>query len=207
FTSLHDLINGDDAPNFSAKTSSALAWDDTRPLENGFDFSSSANMDMKAENISSTGHRVTGSGSSYAHSEDGSIKSGLGSPRNRSGAESPPLEFPGVGKKSLGDGSNGVKETQSEDHRATSSNSGDAFGDGGEWASAFATGNDENDSYWGYEKNAIDTKSSSGIGSPTVIFDGGREKQLDKPTFDSGDSFKLKSLRISSPRSSGDNEE
>ncbi|GLJ06911.1 hypothetical protein SUGI_0052270 [Cryptomeria japonica] len=181
FTAVQDLIHEGAAPNFSANTSSALAWDDSRPFDNGFDYSSSANLDVKAENLSSAGHRVTRSGSSYAHSEDGSVKSGNGSPRSRSGAESPPREFLAVGKNSLGDGSAGAKDSQSEDHRATSSNSGDAFGDGGEWPSAFTAGNDENDSFWGYDKRLSDIKTS-GVSSPAVTFDGGNEKL-------SGDTF------------------
>uniref|UniRef100_A0A0C9QU05 TSA: Wollemia nobilis Ref_Wollemi_Transcript_9796_3856 transcribed RNA sequence n=1 Tax=Wollemia nobilis TaxID=56998 RepID=A0A0C9QU05_9CONI len=206
FTAVQDLMNEGTAPKIPAKTSSDLAWDESSPRENGLDHSSSANEDNKAENISSTtGHHATGSGSSYAHSEDGSVKSGFGSPQSRSGAESP-REFSAVGKSSLEDGSAGTKETQSNDHHATSSNSGDAFGDGGSWAAAFNTGNDEHDPFWGFDKNAIDTKSSSNISSPAVVFDGDRERQLDHPTFDSGESFKLK-LRIPSPRSSGDIEE
>lgn len=43
-------------PNFSAKTSSALAWDESKPFDNGFDYLSSANLDAKAENLYSNGH-------------------------------------------------------------------------------------------------------------------------------------------------------
>lgn len=195
FSAVQDLMNEGAAPNLSAKTSSALAWDDSSPLEGRFDLPSSSNLDRKSENSSSTGHPLTANGSSYAHSEDGSVKSGTGSPRSKSVVGSPPREI------------STVKETPSNDHHTTSSNAGDPFGDGGSWEAAFTAGNDENDSFWGNDKSAVDTKSSSDISSSAVIFDGGHERQLDNPKFDSVDSFQLKSLRISSFGGAADTEE
>jgi len=170
-----------------------LAWDDSSPLESGFDLSSSSNLDRKSENSSSMGHPHTANGSSYAHSEDGSVKSAPGSPRSRSMPGSPQREI------------STVKETRSNDHRTTSSNSGDPFGDGGSWEAAFV---DENDSLWGNDKSAVDAnKNSSDLSSSALTFDGGRERQLDNPKFDSVDSFQLKSLKITSfDTEEGDNE-
>lgn len=192
FSAVQDLMNEGAAPNLSANTSSALAWDDSSPREGRFDLSSSSILDRKSENSSSTGHPHTANGSSYAHSEDGSVKSAPGSPRSRSVAGSPPREI------------STMKETPSNDHRATSSNSGDPFGDGGSWEAAFI---DENDSFWGNDKSAVDTKSSSDINNSAVTFDGGRERQLDNPKFDSVDSFQLKPVRITSFSGAGDTEE
>lgn len=193
FSAVQDLMNEGAAPNLSAKTSSALAWDDSSPLEGRFDLSSSSNLDRKSENSSSTGHPHTANGSSYAHSEDGSVKSGPGSPRSRSVAGSPPREI------------TTVKETPSNDQGTTLSNSGDPFGDGGSWA--FTAGNDENDSFWGNDKSAVDTKTSSDISSSAITFDGVHERQLDNPKFDSVDSFQLKSLRISNFGEAADTDE
>lgn len=193
FSAVQDLMNEGAAPTLSAKTSSALAWDDSSPLESGFDLSSSSNLDRKSENSSSTGHPHTANGSSYAHSEDGSVKSAPGSPRSRSVPGSPQREI------------STVKEARSNDHRTTSSNSGDPFGDGGSWEAAFV---DENDSLWGNDKSAVDAnKNSSDISSSALTFDGGHERQLDNPKFDSVDSFQLKSLKITSfDTEEGDNE-
>eukprot|EP01018_Ginkgo_biloba_P030108 Gb_27596 [translate_table: standard] len=208
FSAVQDLSNEGAALNIAAKTSSALTWNENSTHEEGFDFASSTNMDRKEENLSSTGHPHTGSGASYAHSEDGSIKSGLGSPRSRSGAGSPPQEIspPVFGKNSLGDDSASMKEIQSNDHVTVSSNSGDAFGDGS-WGAAFTEGNDDNESFWGYDKSAVGTKSSSDISGSTIHADGGRERHLDNPLFGSGDSLQLRSLRISSPTRATDTEE
>jgi len=45
---------------------------------------------MKSENSSSIRHSLRKNGSSYAHGQDGSIKSGPGSPQSKSVAGSPP---------------------------------------------------------------------------------------------------------------------
>eukprot|EP01018_Ginkgo_biloba_P008636 Gb_28761 [translate_table: standard] len=110
-------------------------------------------------------------------------------------------------KNNLGDDSGSMKEIQGNDHGTVSSNSGDAFGDGS-WGPAFIEGNDDNDSFGGYDKCDVGTKSSSGISGSTINADGDRERHLQNPLFGSGEFFffSITSHRISIPTRATDNE-
>ncbi|KAL4186434.1 hypothetical protein AMTRI_Chr09g14120 [Amborella trichopoda] len=154
FTKEGDVVSG------TNKTLPPLVWDEKRTFDEVASVGPTTNGDSKMDSPLSINHqRAVETTSSYAHSDDGSIKSAPGSPFGRSGLGSPSQELPAshFGKSSSADTSSVAKEIQSDHGGAASTHSGDKF-DEPSWGATFTDPSDDVDSLWGF--NAGTSKDS-----------------------------------------------